>query len=59
MPAPGQFVLVYGDFFQGALDGPKMAVFQWWHEEWWDANMDYEQHDGAMPSHWMPLPEAP
>lgn len=58
MPDPGQFVFAYGDACQGWVDGPKMAVFRWWNDSWWDANMDAELADGV-PTHWMPLPEPP
>jgi hypothetical protein len=57
-PEDGQFVLAYGDICQGFTDGPKISVFRWHMERWWDANMDAEEvHDD--PSHWMPLPDAP
>jgi hypothetical protein len=57
MPAPGQFVLAYGDQCQGMIDGPKISVFHWVHEDWFDANMDYELT--TAPTHWMPLPDPP
>ena len=58
MPENGQFVLAYGDSCQGWINGPKMAVFRWDIERWWDANLDAEEAEGD-PSHWMPLPDAP
>lgn len=57
-PEDCTFVLAYGDRCQGWVDGPKMAVFYWQNETWWDANMDAELAEGA-PTHWMPLPEPP
>ena len=58
MPEAGQFVLAYGDACQGWTDGPKIAVFRWYSDYWWDANMDCELAD-TMPTHWMPLPGTP
>ncbi|MDZ4250407.1 MAG: DUF551 domain-containing protein [Candidatus Nanopelagicales bacterium] len=57
-PEPRQFVLAYGDVCQGFTDGPKISVFRWHMDRWWDANMDAEEAEGD-PSHWMPLPYSP
>jgi hypothetical protein len=57
-PEPGQFVLAYGACCQGWVNGPLIAVFRWYDDSWWDANMDAEVAEG-IPTHWMPLPDLP
>jgi len=57
-PAEDQFVLAYGDACEGWVDGPKIAVFHWANDVWFDTNMDAYIAAGA-PTHWMPLPDAP
>lgn len=57
MPDEGQFVLAFGEAYQGASNGPMMSVAVWADDTWWDCNLDFEI--SSAPTHWMPLPESP